>query len=182
MEILNTIDGPGAGLDPGHIRKRVFFRVAVSATEVVCMDFAQDDADTANNTPGSLDATTGLPNTGFTNAVNPPGTPSQIAHGIFGVAEADQAADSWGYVTLVGVVDVQQHDNNTGSGSTAAGDRLVIDDSDVNSLTFVAPSATVNKKVLGIALEAVATPATPTSGSVWFNGITGWGSLFTETP
>lgn len=177
-----TISGPGRGFQPDQDDRYVFTRVACSRGDLLQLDLPNDDADVDNNTLASTDATTGEPNSGFNNVVDPPGTPTQESHGIFCIALEAGSADTWIKVRFRGIVEAFIHDNGAGSGSAAAGDHLTRDDSEVNALTFDTPDATDNKKILGIALEAVATPATPTLGDILFDGVHGFGSVFTETP
>lgn len=177
MDITQPISGPGYGLHPAFIKRRAFFRAAAAVGDLMAFDMADDDTDTTSVLPGAINSA-GQGISIWNSIVDPPGTPVQRQHGFFGIALEVQAADTWGDVCVEGICTAFVH---TAAASVAVGDMLVADTDEVNAVTPDFPVAGINKKVLGIALAIVTTPTTPALTTIYFNGLQGLGSVFTQT-
>lgn len=161
-----------SGWMPAESDVELIARVAFSAGDLVLLDLENDDGDVDDNTVPGDDSS------GFRNAVDPVATAE--SHGIFAIALEDAAVDTKFKARLFGIVDASVH--KATAGALAPGDPLTADAGvEVNSLEIDAPAATENRKILAIGLTTVADATTPSVVSVLFNGVTGFGHLFTET-
>lgn len=157
---------------------QVFARAAFEKGDIAILDIANVDAAVSDN-----DAD-GASTSGLANIRNPlAGTSAQDTQdyqgGIYVVCLEDIADNGTGEVLLSGEVD--ECYVHVGSGDIIIGEALVLDTNEVNALTSDAPAATVNKKIVGKALEGVTTATTPALARVLFDGLNGFGTLFTET-
>lgn len=173
MLTLQPTGGPGPGLRFREDKVRAIARAAFSKGDIVMFDLANSDGDVSDN---DLD---GGEDSGFANVINP--AAAQEAHGLLAVAPkavADDDEDDF----VVASQKIELFIHTEGAGSAAAYDELMLDAAvEANALTYDAPGATENRKVFGIALEVVTTPTTPTLGAAMFDGIHGFGHVFTET-
>ena len=173
MFILHPTGGPGNGMRVRDMEVPVIARAAFEAGDIVMFDMGNTDADVNdNNVDGGDDS-------GFANVINP--AVAQEAHGWFGVAKA-AIVDNDEADVIVASPRINAFVHTEGAGSAAPYDELMVDAAvEANALTYDAPGATENRKVIGIALAIVTTPITPTIGPVAFDGINGFGHVFTET-
>lgn len=173
MFLLHPTAGPGVGMRVREQRVDVIARAAFEAGDIVMFDLGNTDGDVAdNNVDGGDDS-------GWGNIIDP--ALAQEAHGLFAIAPA-AIADNDEAEVIVSAQKTNAFVHTAGGGSAALYDELMLDTAvEANALTYDAPAATENRKVIGIALAIVTTPTTPTLGAVAFDGINGFGHVFTET-
>lgn len=169
---LAPTESLAAGFMPPASDVTLIARAAFSKGDLVLIDLALSDAAADDNDIPGDDSS------GWRNAVNPTAA-SEVA-GIFAIALETVADNATFKARIFGVVDAFVH--KATAGALAPGDELTADAGvEANALEIDPPAATENRKILAIGLGVVADATTPTLASVFFNGVSGFGSLFTET-